>query len=402
MKTSITREGIYFFVVVLVILVGSILREVNPMLLFSAFLCAPLVIAWRMGRRSLKGLRIRRKLPNQIFAGEPFAIHLEALNTRPKAWRSLSSWGVVFIDRIRPIRSENAEKEAEIKPYEPAVYFEYLPNARAIKKFYSGRLPQRGRYHIGPAMVSTRFPFGFFRHWFEQPVHEGEKTEFCVYPKLGKISTRWLTRHHEAVESQQRHRFRPSRVSGEFLGIRRWQPGDEKKWIHWRAWAKYHEPFVRQFEQNQNRDYALLIDLYQEKDFDEVRYENFELAVSFTATLVSEMTRRGGCNLFFSTNRSENDYLAGPVCLPLIENILYRLALATPSREDSLATTLLKTLSLVDPNAELILVSPTSLDLATSHRFRDVRSDPRFRVLSQRLRIVDTSDTSLDDIFTLK
>lgn len=401
MKTSLCREGVYYLFVVLVVLIGSILREVNPMLLFAAFLCAPLIIAWRLGRRSLRGLRVRRRLPARIFAGEPFIVHLEVSNPRPDTRRSPSAWGIVVVDRIRPVRKEgNGRRETE-KPYEPAVYFEHVSNGETKRKTYAGRLPRRGRYRAGPAVVSTRFPFGFFRHGYEPPGTEGEKTEFCVYPKLGKLSTAWRTRHHEAAESQQRYRFRPSRISGEFLGVRRWQEGDAKKWIHWRAWAKHNEPFVRQFERNQNRDCAILLDLFQEGEPDETRRENFELAVSFAATLVSEMTRRGGCDLFFATGRNEEEFLAGPVCLPLIENVLRQLAVVEPDGADRLGLTLLKTLSRIDPNADLILVSPQFLDLPASPRFRAIRHDPRFRSLIQRLRVVDTSNPELDRFFTL-
>jgi uncharacterized protein (DUF58 family) len=401
MKTAFSREGVYFLFIVLVVLIGSIIREVNPMLLFAAFLFAPLIIARRLGRRSLRGLRVQRILPMQIFAGEPFIIYLEATNPRPKNWWSLSSWGVVVVDRIRPIQNDDIEKQDKVKPYEPAVYFEYIPNGQTRKKSYAGRLPRRGRYKIGPAMISTRFPFGFFRHWTEQPVSPGETIEFCVYPKLGKLSAQWKTRQHEANESQMRHRYRPARISGEFLGVRRWQLGDSKKWIHWRAWAKHQEPVVRQFEQNQNRDSAVFIDLHQEGDFDDIQYENFELAVSFTSTLVSELTRRGGCNLFFSTNLERNDYLYGPICLPITESILHQLALAEPSREDGLSAALFKSLAQIDPSAELILVTSAPLDLRNSPRFQSNRADPRFRVLLQRLRIIDTSSDELEKVFDI-
>jgi uncharacterized protein (DUF58 family) len=370
------------------------------MLLFAAFLCAPLVIAWRLGRRSLRGLQVRRILPMQIFAGEPFIVHLETTNPKPKSWWSLSSWGIIVVDRISPLGNNSTEKPEKIKPYEPAVYFEYIPTGQTRKKSYAGRLPQRGRYRIGPAMISTRFPFGFFRHWIEQPTNN-ENTEFCVYPKLGKLSTHWRTRQHEANENQQRHQYRPARVSGEFLGVRRWQRGDSKKWIHWRAWAKHQEPVVRQFEQNQNRDCAVLIDLYQAGEFSEIQRENFELAISFTATLVSELTRRGGCNLFFSTNTGYNDYLYGPICLPIVENILYRLALAEPSREDGLAQTLFKAVGQIDPSAELILITSTTFDFLQSSRFRESRTDPRFRALLQRIRVINTASHDLETIFNV-
>ena len=397
MKTAFSREGLYYLFVILVVMVGAILREVNPLLLFSVFLCVPLILAWRLGRRSLRGITIKRKLPHRIFAGEPFIVNLEVENSAAVSrQRIISCWGLVVVDRIFPLSDPDSKK----KPFEPAVYFEFIPQGEGRRKTYAGRLPQRGRYGIGPLNVSTRFPFGFFRNWFDSKTTESEKAEICVFPKLGKLAANWQTRQHEAVESLRRHRFRPSRVSGEFLGVRRWQQGDVRKWIHWRASAKHGEPVVRQFEQHQNRDCAVLLDLFQPTKPNESEWENFELAVSFTATLVSEISRRGGCSLFFASAGSKEKFLSGPVCLPLVENILERLATVEPTPQDDLPELLWETLQNTDPSADLVLVSPHSIDLVQASRFDDVRNDLRFRTLFQRLRCVDTSNPDLDRIFT--
>lgn len=406
MRSTITREGVYFLFVVLVVLIGSLVREINAMLLFAAFLCAPMVIAWRLGRRSLQKLSVQRRLPTQVFAGEPFIVHVETSNNLPRRRFALSSWGIVVVDRIRPIRHDDGGTSIDEMPYEPAVYFEYIPVGQSVRKTYAGRLPRRGRYRIGSIQIQTRFPFGFFRHATEQETAENEQKEFCVYPKLGRITTNWRARHHETVESRQHQRFFPSRGSGEFLGVRQWQQGDTKKWIHWRASAKYGKPFVRQFEKNQNHDCAILIDLFRErkpKDADTERHqENFELAVSFTATLVSDMTRCGAADLFFATSCPKEACLSGPISLPLVDSILCQLALAEQDKEDSLPEKLLQSLSAINPQADLILVTPQPLDLNNSPRFARFRNDPRFRSIVQRLRIIDTSSKKLDNIFTLE
>ncbi len=401
MKTAITREGIYFLFVVIVIIIGSVLREVNPMLLFGALLAAPLPLAWRLGRRSLRGLQIRRKLPMQVFAGEPFVVQLELINPRKLGRFSIASWGIIAADRVQPLYFNADGSETDETLYEPAVYFEYIGNGGTVRKTYAGRLTRRGRYRIGPIRIATRFPFGFFRSSFEAGETSDAKSGFCVYPKLGKLAPQWQARHHETTESRQRHQFRSSRSTGEFLGIRRWQPGDAKKWVHWRSWARHQQLVVRQFEQHRNRDCAVLLDVFRDDDWTEARREDFELAVSFAATLVYESTRRGGNDLFFATSEQGGTEMAGSICLPLLETILHKLALVEPNRDDALAAILLKAVSQVDPNAELILVTPNRLDLARSPRFQEMQNDPRFRAVLQRLRIVDTSQPELETIFTV-
>ncbi|MDR0871776.1 MAG: DUF58 domain-containing protein [Planctomycetaceae bacterium] len=403
MKSFLTREGIYYLFVILVVLIGSILREVNLMLLLTAFLCAPFIIAWRLGRFSLCGITVRRQLPQRVFAGEPFAVQLEVAKSQTPSKRKrkfLSCWGLVVIDRILPLRI-NGNETGTGKCYEPAVYFEYVPANQGKKKSYYGKLPQRGRYRVGPAKAETRFPFGMFRHILELTAGNSDTSELCVYPQLGKLLPKWKLRQHAAAESRQRNQYRPSRVTGEFLGVRRWQQGDVQKWIHWRASAKHNEPVVRQFEQHQNRDSAVLIDLYHTGELDAVQYENFELAVSFTATLISEVSKRNGCNLFFAVN-PKDDYLYGKICLPLIDDALYRLAVAEPAAEDRLAQLLLKAVSQGNADAELILVVPKPVDLNYSPRFQSVQNDPRFRAVLQRIRVVDTSSEELEQIFAVQ
>ena len=395
-KSTISREGLYYLFVVSIVMLGAILREVNPLLLFSVFLCVPLWMAWQLGRRSLRGIKVKRKLPLRMYAGEPFIMNVEVENVTATRKRPISCWGLVIVDRIFPLN----DPDAKTKPFEPALYFEFIPSGESRRKTYAGRLPQRGRYGIGPLNVSTRFPFGLFRNWFDTSLTEGEKNEICVFPKLGKLAANWQTRQHEAAENVRRHRFRPSRISGEFLGVRRWQQGDVKKWIHWRASAKHGEPVVRQFEQHQNRDCAVLLDLFQPTKPTEIERENFELAVSFTATLVSEISRRGGCSLFFATSGIREKFLVGPVCLPLVENILELLATVEPTPQDGLSELLLETLQNTDPNADLVLVGPHTINLPQSPRFDAVRHDPRFRTVCQRLHCIDTSNNNLDKIFT--
>lgn len=399
MKSSLTREGIYYLFVVSIVLTGSILREVNLMLLLTAFMFVPFVIAWNWGRRSLRHITVRRQFPQRIFAGEPFAVQLEVSKIGKERQRLSSCWGLVIIDFVMPQR-RNGNKTGEAGGYEPAVYFEYLPEKQSRKKTYSARLPQRGRYRIGPVKAETSFPFRMFRHRLDLTVGNSETAEFCVYPKLGKLLPQWKLRQHVASESRQRNRYRPSRITGEFLGVRRWQQGDVQKWIHWRASAKHNEPVVRQFEQHQNRDCAILIDLCHPGALDAVQYENVELAVSFTATLLSEASSRNGCHLFFASS-AQDVFLYDKICLPVIDEALHRLAVAETTPEDHLAAMLLKAVSQSDSDAELILVTPTPLDLYRSERFQSVQDDPRFRSVQHRLRIVDTSSSELELIYTI-
>ncbi|MDR2761008.1 MAG: DUF58 domain-containing protein [Planctomycetaceae bacterium] len=472
-KTTLSQEGIYFLFVVIVFMIGSIVREVNPMLLLATALFAIIPTAGWIGRQSLHGIRVKRKLPERVFAGEPFVIHVELSkynnnyrynNSNPKSQttesdseskekseseldskqksnfdstsessaqsttknitnltrkknssnnkskkikhkttKNIGSWGIVVSDKIQLINNDpDNETSSDIQPYEPAVYFEFVETNGVVRKTYAGKLPQRGQYKFDCLTVSTRFPYGFFRHSICQ-TNDNNSDELCVFPKIGRLSSKWRTRRAEAAINRQRYRFRPSRGTGEFLGVRRWLSGDTKKWIHWRASAKHGQPFVRQFETKQNHDCAVLLDLYDENFLpNQNASDNFELAVSFAATLVSEMTRRGGCDLFFATSKPNEENLSGPICLPLVESVLRRLATTKQESKDNLPRVIIESITQIDPGADIILISPKPLNLINSPRFNPVRNDPKFRTAIQRIKIVDTSNQDFDQYFSLQ
>jgi hypothetical protein len=445
-KTTFSREGIYFLFVAIVFMIGSIVREVNPMLLLAAALFAVMPTAGWVGRYSLRGINVQRKLPDRVFAGEPFIVHIalskhlnnfrydnsvsnleselaaqsnpnnkDAVNDKTilsnnniqnikrRKKNNTGSWGIVVSDKIQSVNIDfNEYDSSEIMPYEPAVYFEFVADYSVVQKTYAGKLPQRGQYKFGPMTISTRFPFGFFRHSVSL-AEESSNNEFCVFPKIGRLSTKWRIRRTEAAINRQRYRFRPSRGTGEFLGVRHWLTGDTKKWIHWRASAKHGQPFVRQFETKQNRDCAVLLDIYEDcLDTNRIESENFELAVSFAATLVSEMMRRGGCDLFFATSKQDEENLSGPICLPLVESVLRRLATTKRESKDNLPRVILEALAQIDPGADIILISSKPISLTNSQRFNSIRNDPRFRTVIQRIKLVDTSNTEFDQYFSLQ
>ncbi|MCL2743565.1 MAG: DUF58 domain-containing protein [Planctomycetaceae bacterium] len=408
MKSVITREGIYFLFIVTIILFGSVFRAVNQMMLLASLMCCvPLFITWRIGRVSLKNVVVRRSLPPRIFAGEPFVVQIEAENIRKRKVFSFGTWSAVAVDRIRPRRNEQNGKKKPEKGYEPAVYFEYIPEGGSVRKSYAGRLPQRGKYRAGPFSIQTKFPFGFFRHRFEQAESNSERNYFFVYPKIGNIHTGWLKQYRKLLGRSQERNLRPSRISGELLGIRTWQQGDAKRWIHWRASARHNELYVRQFTMRQNRDCAVILDLFQPKEVqtaadESIQRENFELAVSFAATLFSKTFSRNGIRLFFTTSRKEDDILSGMSSLPLTTAVLEILALAEPKADDALPEKLMRLIPSIGPDADVILVSPCPFAKYAEERFKDIDSSARLRTALRRLKIVDTSDTHLDSYFTIE
>jgi uncharacterized protein (DUF58 family) len=222
-----------------------------------------------------------------------------------------------------------------------------------------------------------------------------------VLPKIGTLAAGWMTRQHEASETMMHRRHRPSRVTGEFLGVRGWQHGDTKRWIHWRASARHDQLVVKQYEQRQNHDAAILLDLYCSANKMAQYANDIELAISFAATLASDIIRRGGCNLTFGTFQATTEIYRGPSNTALLDQILDRLAVFRMTQTDCLADMLTEALANTEPNADLILISPTPVDFSDMARFGKLKNDPRLRTLMQRIRLVVTSNDGFGEIFNV-
>ena len=309
---------------------------------------------------------------------------------------SLSCWGLVVIDRIRRLRED--ESAPQEKPYEPAVYFSHVPNGQTRQQSYAGCLPQRGRYRFEQVQVTSRFPFGFFRSRYNRMPNQ-KTCEFFVYPKIGKLTNRWKFLRRKAHESLQRLRYQPSRHIGDFLGVRPWQHGDAKKEIHWRASAKHQSPVVRQYELHQNQDCTVILDLYHDGEWTDSNRESFELAVSFVATLVSDLAWRSEGHLFFATNKAPEEFVYAPLGAPVQDRVLRYLTFAVPSKQDYLGESLLRIP--VQHQSEIIFVTINPVEVQTSPRFRELRDDSRFRGLFKRFHVVNTSEASLAEIFSV-
>jgi hypothetical protein len=143
----------------------------------------------------------------------------------------------------------------------------------------------------------------------------------------------------------------------------------------------------------------VILDLYYDGEWNDVRQESFELAVSFTATLVSDLARRSEGHLFFATNKAPEDSVYAPVGMPAQYQVLQCLTFAAPSKQDKLGETLLRIPA--HHHSEIIFITVNSVDVQTSSRFKELNDDSRYRGLLKRFHVVNTSDESLSEIFNV-
>ena len=277
---TICREGAYYVLLLAFIVGGATSRDINLLFILAGMMIGPLLFNWRFVVQSLRRLSISRRLPEQIFAGRPFRVEICGQNQR----RRLGSWMIVVDDCVQPEPSDRESRKRDPKPNASVV----LPHVAAgglVAAAYQVTLPQRGRYRFGPLRVSTRFPMGLVKATAKLKQFE----RVVVWPRLGQLTPHWLELLDSRRLGRQTAHCRQGPIDGDYYGLREWRTGDSKRWIHWRTTAKLGKLAVRQFEQQQNQDLALVLDLWQPDPPRDEDRGRVEIAVSFAATLVDEL-----------------------------------------------------------------------------------------------------------------
>lgn len=386
-RTSVCREGWCYLLLLAFVFAWAILREANLLLIVAGLMCGPIVCSWRLARRTLRDVQVRRTAPRAVYAGEPLAVEIELRSARDRR----GSWALWVTDHVR--REDDVPGNGSQKP---ATLFSYVPAGGTRRRAYHGRFFERGRYRLGPLEVSTRFPFGLLRGTIT-PDQE-ETHALTVFPRLGRLTPAWKARHREALQGARGGR-RPGRAPGAFCGVREWQAGDSVRRVHWRSTARHGEVVVCQFEQPRSRDVAVLLDLWQPGEPGVEDLENLELAVSFAATLVAEVCRRGGGRLLLGITGAEPDLTTGSPSAPLVEHAMERLAVAKGSEEDHLPGLLDAALRQIKPGTEVVLVSPRRGPLSDMLRTAPAGTDPLPEPAGSEIRLVSPADPGFSQYF---
>jgi uncharacterized protein (DUF58 family) len=324
-RFRLTREGWHFLFVLLFIFVGAVIREINLLILLAGTMIGLLNLQWRFNTRTLQGLKVRRRIPQRTMVGVPTDVSIEITN--PRRW--LGSWLVLAEDQLQKVQPNNkrlVEKGV-------ALIDEVQPNGTTSAR-YELRFLERGRYRVGSTTISTLFPIGLGRGWRVID----NSVDLMVHPHLGKLLPACSSLLQPELEGSAKAVPRASVHEGEFYGLRNWQSGDSRRWIHWRTTAKRGELSVRQFEQLQRRQLSVLLDLYQPKTKPTAAdRQAIELAVAFAATLASVLVSRDRDRVAFAIAGETVEVLPNVQSTVLVHDLLDRLSEFRPSATPNLS-----------------------------------------------------------------
>ncbi len=405
-RAWLSREGVYYLGVLAFIVSGAVLRSFNLLVILAGMMMATLLLNWRIVMATLRGLVVRRKLPEQITAGEPLTLEITIENTR----RSLGAWLVTVEDwveredeaqEVRGQRSEVRGRRSEVgwlrtwwhevraalklDRTQAAALAAQIPARSTATTTYRITIPRRGRYRFGPLRISTRYPLGLVWGHFELE----DYAELVVAPRIGRLSPAWVALLEAELAGNERRHPQRGPTEGDYYGLRPWQSGDSTRWIHWRTTAKLATPTVLQFERQRNCDVALLLDPWLPPQPQKQDQGLLELAISLAATAVADLTSRGHSRLVLGVASSEPLVWSGPASPLFCHELHGELATLAGTDRGTIEVVLLQVRDQAPSGARLVVISS---------RPPQVAADPE----RDNLCWIDVSDPDIAELFTLE
>jgi uncharacterized protein (DUF58 family) len=278
----------------------------------------------------------------------------------------------------------------------PRVFFARIPGRERARVQWQCSSPKRGRYHFRDLDVGTRSPFGIVEH----RVMIALPDQIVVYPRIGQLTRRWFLLQRQSTENRRGQRHDRSAQQMEYHGLRDYRSGDSPRWIHWRTSARRGELMVKEFEQQNEQDLAILVDpwLPRTKASAEQR-EALEQAISFAATVCLETCRHQGRRLLLGWTGPAPEVRHGPASVKLLHELLEQLATLRPTSEGGLAELLDHLPPVVLREAILVVIATRPLNLLEEAERSARLSGTAARSLTGRVLFLNATAGDLTSLF---
>jgi len=320
----------------------------NLLFLLAGLMISPLILNWRFAMSSIFFISVRRQVSQIVNAGQTCLVEMQTKNAHPR----ITSWSLKIRDRISQLVPGHAQQNGNVD-----VIVNQISPGDTVSTSYRCFFSQRGKYEIGPATISTSFPLGLVQSSYDNQ----EKSTVFVGPRLGTLTPVWHERLRSMAAGSQSNQRRRGIEQDEFYALRPWKSGDSQRWIHWRSTAKYQNLTVRQFDQQGDRDFAVVLDFWCPETNDgganPIPLEITELAASGMATVVSEIDNWLKGQVITALCGDEVTALSGAPNSQLVAALMEKLAVIKASPQNGFVDALKDVSINVSKGTPIIVVS---------------------------------------------
>lgn len=232
---------------------------------------ALLLIAAILPARSLKGLKLHRKLIHPISAGDQLTVELEVTNQTNQPKTLLQVQDLLPFVLGQPVKTS----------------IDYIAPQSSHKWTYYHPTQKRGIYRWQTVQLRTAAPLGLFycrrsRSCKATAIVYPTVLSLNVCPILDQIGQEKALRYKSDIQGFQ------NSTEGLTRGLRPYRVGDPTRLIHWRSSARYGDLRVRELEMiTAGQEVVICLDSARPWDLD-----HFEQAVIAAASLYFYASRR--------------------------------------------------------------------------------------------------------------
>jgi uncharacterized protein (DUF58 family) len=245
--------GSFWYLIPLLLFIGSLILHQVPLLLVSLLLFLAGVVARLWGRYCLSRVEYHRKLSsNRVFWGEEVQLEVEITNRKilPLFWLQIDDEvpsDVAFLKgRISPASMPNRSVLNNLLS---------LGWYHRVKRRYPVKCLQRGYFTFGPASLSSGDLFGFSRRAMEVP----EVNSLMVYPRIVPLEKLGIPARQPFGDIRlEKHLFQDPVLTS---GVRDYSSGDSLKQIHWKSTARRGKLQTKIFEPTTTVDMGIFLDV---------------------------------------------------------------------------------------------------------------------------------------------
>ena len=263
-RIRVTRTGIWFIVVSLIVGAAAANTGNNALYLVAAMLLGLLAVSGLISRRNLRQLDIRFGTPPEVHAGQTLGIPVAIANH--DAWLTRRFVLISGIEAAEPLLISRLERGAVHRD-----------------RFFF-RFERRGLYRLPYVRVSSLFPLGLV----DKAMRYRVDLEVLVYPRVHPVAaSRYFDRGRVGDELTKKAGW-----SHELRALRSFRQGDDPRSIHWKRSARTGDLIYMEREAEAGRRLAI----YFDNAFGDVssgRDEAFESMVSEVASLAVQYIDQG-------------------------------------------------------------------------------------------------------------
>jgi uncharacterized protein (DUF58 family) len=382
-----TKAGLGYAAVWLGLVITGLHQQINLLLLTAGLAAGPIVASYVISRAMLRRVTLTRRVPEYVFAGEPLAIDYTLENRRS----TTAALALEVSEELTPLdRSQPASPRIV-----PRVIFERVPPSGRCRLRWQGPSPSRGKYAFGSLELTTRAPFGL--------LERGETiirpAQVVVYPAIGRLERRWHQIQRQSTQTTRGRRHDRTAQQQEYHGLREYRAGDSMRWIHWRTTARLGYPMVKEFEQQNDQEMAVLLDPWVPRSrVTPEQREALEAAIRFAATVCFETCRRSGRRLLLGWTGSTPGVREGAASVKLLHEMLESLAVLQGSADGQLSALFDALPPAALREALLVIVSTRPVNLAEEADRSSRLAEASLRGLASRIMTLDVSRGDLDGL----